>query len=147
MPRKIHLLNSHTHCRYDIETDTWTELPTMDVKRHCHESVALSNKIYAIGGKDNTYNALHSVECYDIAEDKWLPAAPLNAPRARFGCCVIRNRIYVIGGYSDLPMDTIERYDERINRWSMVILSAIYMNIGMVDMLCSFSFCILSHCR
>lgn len=107
--------------RYDVNSDTWTDLPAMNEGRHKHGSVVLANQIYAIGGRNPSEKFLGSVERYDIAHNRWSAAASLITPRAEFGCVVLRNLIYVIGGEGDDGfLHTIECYDGSIDRWCRV---------------------------
>ena len=54
---------SHAYC-YDPDTNTWSQLPNMNISRTCHSLVSLQGRLYAVGGYD-----VDSVEVFD--NDTW----------------------------------------------------------------------------
>lgn len=84
-----------------------------------HSSVILSNKIYVIGADTDAADA---VECYNIAQNRWSSVAAMRVGRRNFACAVINEHIYVLGGRnsSNQFIDTVEKYDESIDRWCLV---------------------------
>ena len=49
---------------YDPDTNTWSQLPNMNISRTCHSLVSLQGRLYAVGGYD-----VDSVEVFD--NDTW----------------------------------------------------------------------------
>jgi len=82
--------------------------------------VAAQGKLYAIGGRFNTF--AHNVsynEEYDPATDRWQEKQPL--PTARSGCAaaLFNGRIFVIGGEYDGGVFTQnEAYDPSTGQWT-----------------------------
>ena len=66
---------SHAYC-YDPDTNTWSQLPNMNIPRCGHGLVSLDGRIYAIGGKGDIiwrlggYN-VDSVEVYNADDNTW----------------------------------------------------------------------------
>ena len=61
---------------YDPDTNTWSQLPNMNIPRCGHGLVSLDGRIYAIGGKGDIiwrlggYN-VDSVEVYNPDDNTW----------------------------------------------------------------------------
>jgi N-acetylneuraminic acid mutarotase len=56
--------------KYDPETDTWTQIPDMSMKRCDMATAVIDDKIFVIGGTDRN-GATNSVECFNDEENKW----------------------------------------------------------------------------
>ena len=55
------------------------------------------------------------------ATGEWTDVAPMRIARARHAAAFLWDgRVAVLGGFSDGPLDSIEVYDPRLNRWSTV---------------------------
>ena len=52
---------------YDTDTNTWSQVPSMNIGRHGHSLVSLHGRLYAIGG----YNDVDSVEVFTPGDDNW----------------------------------------------------------------------------
>lgn len=90
--------------------------------RFNHAAAVLSERIYVVGGLDADYRYLKSAECYDPKTNAWTLLAPLNEHRGHHRCCVVSESLYVVGGYDGrIYLDTIERYDQKFNKWITVI--------------------------
>lgn len=48
--------------RYNLNTQTWEPMPSMEQRRVYLSVALLDGKIYAFGGQDEKYQALNSVE-------------------------------------------------------------------------------------
>ena len=71
--------------RFDLRTNLWETLTSMNSRRSTHELVALSAKtLYAIGGNDSS-SSLNTVEVYDVAENKWSTVGPMTLRRSSVG--------------------------------------------------------------
>ena len=92
---------------YDPVTDTWAQGTSMPTARFNISGVAISAKIYAIGGelcrRDDTRRAVSTVEIYDSARDRWTKGIDLPAPRQSLSVSIIKGRIYAIGGTTSDP--------------------------------------------
>ncbi|HEX2947439.1 MAG TPA: kelch repeat-containing protein [Clostridia bacterium] len=83
---------------YDIATDSWTTKSPMSDERLFHRLVVINNKIYSIGGYDNTNTFLLPVEEYNPATDTWSVKASMTFGRYYHCLAVIGNKVYVAGG-------------------------------------------------
>ncbi|XP_003221422.2 kelch-like protein 42 [Anolis carolinensis] len=82
------------HC-YNPSLDEWSPVASMNQKRSNFKLLAVSGKLYAIGGQ-----SLSSVECYDPEHDWWNFVASLPTPLVEFSACECKDKIYVMGGYT-----------------------------------------------
>lgn len=57
---------------YDTYADEWAEFPSLNFARHSHSAIALSDNLFAFGGRDDEFNLLGSIECLKVGSDsKW----------------------------------------------------------------------------
>jgi N-acetylneuraminic acid mutarotase len=56
--------------KYDPETDTWSPIPDMNMKRCDMATAVIDDKIFVIGGS-NSNGATNRVECLNDEEDEW----------------------------------------------------------------------------
>lgn len=85
---------SAAHC-YNPCLNEWSQLASMNQKRSNFKLLAVSGKLYAIGGQ-----SLSNVECYNPENDWWNFVASMPNPLAEFSACECKGKIYVIGGYT-----------------------------------------------
>jgi N-acetylneuraminic acid mutarotase len=88
--------------RYDIISDSWTELNSFPIRLHAPATFEFKDKIYVIGGySNNTY--IDSICVYDEFSDTWshpeLPRMP--QPRSYHKTAMIDNVLYVYGGMNN----------------------------------------------
>jgi len=57
--------------RYDSATNKWKYVSDMNVKRRTHSACVLHNKIYVVGGLNESSCAIKEIECYDPTCDTW----------------------------------------------------------------------------
>ena len=80
----------------------WTRLPSMKELRDCHAAFNLENKLYVVGGRDNSGKWINSCEVFDIENRKWSDGA--NLPNALSYPTAVTNHAHsfsvVIGGNS-----------------------------------------------
>jgi N-acetylneuraminic acid mutarotase len=81
-----------------IVEDSWTSKAPMPTARFALGVAVVNGKIYAIGGRDSSFDLVGNNERYDPESNTWETLAPMPTPRARFGIAVFQNKIYVIGG-------------------------------------------------
>ncbi|XP_063165444.1 kelch-like protein 42 [Candoia aspera] len=81
--------------RYNPWLNEWRPLASLNQPRANFKLLAVSGKLYAVGGQ-----SLSSVECYDPEQDWWTFVAPLPAPLVEFSACECKEKIYVMGGYT-----------------------------------------------
>ena len=101
-------------------------LKNLTKKKYYHGCIFLNNNIYIIGGYEHfdrtnsIPSTLKNVERYNLSKKQWQYLNGLNEARACFGQCIFNGQIFVFGGlYNDSTLDSIERYDEESNIWSL----------------------------
>jgi hypothetical protein len=57
--------------KYDPETDTWSPIPDMSMKRCVMATAVIDDRIFVIGG-ECSYEPTNRVECFNDKEDEWL---------------------------------------------------------------------------
>ncbi|CAA9989902.1 kelch protein K13, putative [Plasmodium knowlesi strain H] len=101
---------------YDRLRDTWFVSSNLNIPRRNNCGVTSNGRIYCIGGYDGSC-IIPNVEAYDHRMKAWVEIAPLNTPRSSSMCVAFENKIYVIGGTNGERLNSIEVYDEKMNKW------------------------------
>ncbi len=105
--QKIHRINLDLQVMEEVH-------PYMSSPRALGKAIAVpdENKIYLIGGQNESYSALSSVEIFTIGDSihSIEPGPPLNIPRSNFSAVLFENKIYVFGGYDQFgdPVSEVE---------------------------------------
>ena len=88
--------------RYDSNRDKWEVLDVrLKVARMYHQSVVHENLIITLGGCENYFDFLDSIEIFNTdSKQVTLIKTCLKIPRISFGCCKINSKIYIIGGFT-----------------------------------------------
>ena len=73
---------------YDPQTDRWTYVAPMNIRRSRVALVSDAGRLYAIGGYDGVQN-LNSVEVYDPDSDVWAFAPSMSAHEGGVGAALI----------------------------------------------------------
>ncbi|XP_071490292.1 kelch-like protein 12 [Diadema antillarum] len=108
---------------FNPKVSEWRTLPALDHGRRYLASVALGDRLYAIGGYDGT-SRLSSVTCLDCStlgegESGWIHLSPLSISRGLPGATAYKDLIYVAGGFDgDSRHSSVETYDPLIDRWT-----------------------------
>ncbi|NDI36498.1 kelch repeat-containing protein [Chengkuizengella sediminis] len=111
---------------YDPETNTWTELESMEATRSYFSTEVIDGKIYAIGGRGDqaggTENLpLSSVEVYNPETNTWTNVANMERERRYFKTEVMNGKIYAISGQDQVgTLNSVEEYDPSTNTWKYV---------------------------
>ena len=112
---------------YEPGFDQWKSIAKMNVVRNEHALVVADNKLFAIGGSNNIYALLSSVEQLDSLDGNWKQIKSMNQPRSCLAATVCNNFIYAIGGWSQgKSQKTVEKYDLEDHEWRYVR----NMNVG-----------------
>lgn len=86
--------------------------------RRFYGITTFNDKIWVVGGIDNSNNYLNSVEIYDPNIEKWIiDDSPIINKRHNCKLMVIKNNLYVVGGDINIDKLTIEKYDRK---WKLV---------------------------
>ena len=70
--------------RYDPGLNEWTPVCEMRFKRCFHCACVCDEKIFVIGGIDDSGNVIEEIECYDPSKDEWCIIACLQHPLVDF---------------------------------------------------------------
>jgi N-acetylneuraminic acid mutarotase len=73
--------------KYDVVTDSWTNLGLIPRPRAAHGLVILGTCIYVIGGIDQ--HSMEDCDCYDIITGKWSVCSGMLSKRKYFGVVAI----------------------------------------------------------
>jgi hypothetical protein len=93
--------------RYDIPNNKWEILNSkMNMKRCAHAAVTVGDKIYIIGGWDENYNRLNSIEIFDISSNTFQQENIPRLPIALSGMSAIAigKWIVVTGGENNVDV-------------------------------------------
>ena len=109
---------------FDPSTGVWTNINPMNEAREELGGAVLGDKLFAIGGEDNEYKFLSSVECLDLSvpNSAWTPVAPMTMPRDGFGVAVTGGKIYAIGGFGHArgSMECFDPNEGPQGQWTLI---------------------------
>lgn len=91
------LTNMDDNSRYDPETDKWTELEPMQIRRSGFSASEMNNQIYVFGGHIPA-GATTKVERYDPITNNWTSLSDMKYERSGATSIDYKNNIYVFGG-------------------------------------------------
>ena len=85
---------------YDIETEEWSIMASMDSPLAGHTVEILNNKIYVVGGIWSYSQNYTNILEYDIETDTWITKSKMPEPRFNHISEVIDGKIFISGGLS-----------------------------------------------
>ena len=111
-----------TECyKYNLTTNTWTQIASLPAKRIIAAGAAVGNFIYLMGGSDGTLYT-NTTYKYDIVGDSWSTVAPLPSTVGWGRATAYNNYIYLAGGISAATggsyLNTVYLYDATLNVWT-----------------------------
>jgi N-acetylneuraminic acid mutarotase len=112
--------------RYDVPTDTWSDLPPMPEGRGAGGLVRLGRQLHFFGGLDNTFHDRGEHWVLDLDSGTgWTIAAPMPNPRNHFGYTDLGGLAYAIGGQylgneTTDNQDEVDAYDPGTDTWTAV---------------------------
>ena len=77
---------------YDADTDTWSEVASMNYNRSSFAAVVVDQYIFVLGGLNTT-----TVERFDTRTSRWELMPAMNMKRLNFGAAQVCGFIYVVG--------------------------------------------------
>lgn len=106
---------------YDPSMDTWKNKTPMPTPRAMSSAVAIGNKIYVFGGR-NESGITNKVEVYDTGSDSWTRAAEMPDEKWNHMVAVVDGKIYVIGGITGTGSQrkstgSVDVYDPAGDSW------------------------------
>ena len=99
-----------------VDNGMWITASNMTTARRELTSSVVDNKIYCIGGYNNTY--LNKNECYNTTAGGWETKANMTTARYGLVSSVVNDKIYCIGGYNGSNLNKNECYDSSSDTWS-----------------------------
>ncbi|KAH9507130.1 Kelch-like protein 10 [Dermatophagoides farinae] len=135
---------SSTIKTFDIRSRQWFQFRPLDddYPRVYHKLVNLGNKIYIIGGSDETRSfhcavcyrnryiivcgghngneRLRSVEIYDCKLNHWHYLPSMQSIRSDASAVIYNDCIYVAGGIDLFPLNSMEYYSFVTNQWTII---------------------------
>ena len=84
-------------CRYDPETNTWSDVPSLKMAVTSPAVVACDGALYVTGGailEDG--DGIELVQKYDTKTWKWTEVSGMLIPRSGSAACVLNGYIYVV---------------------------------------------------
>lgn len=104
----------------------WKQLASMSTPRSSHTCEVMDGLIYVVGGGDGK-DWLSSAEVYDPKKNVWRSIEDLSAKRWKCGLVHLGGYLYAVGGMDSpragfwgAPLNTVERYCPRTNKWTSV---------------------------
>jgi N-acetylneuraminic acid mutarotase len=82
----------------EIVENSWVSKAPMQEARSGLGVAVVNGEIYAIGGRNASFDIVSTNEIYAPSIDNWTTLVPMPTPRLRFGIAICQNKIYVIGG-------------------------------------------------
>ena len=115
--------------KLDLNTNTWSSLPDLPVTLDYCSAVTLNNKIYIVGGEDNSSDnqLLNAPVIFDPAANSYSTGAGMPVPVFGPSATVYNGYVIVHGGYNRYKQDTsyfaveapyIQVYDPVGNSWT-----------------------------
>jgi RNA polymerase sigma factor (sigma-70 family) len=104
----------------DPQDEGWAKRADMTTTRSALSASTVNGKVYAIGGIDQAWNALLTVEEYDPSIDKWARKADMPTARIWLSASELNGKIYAIGGAPGIwggDLSAVEEYDPVADKW------------------------------
>jgi predicted transcriptional regulator/N-acetylneuraminic acid mutarotase len=110
---------------YDLENDTWLQLPPLPKNRTALVAASLAEEAYAMGGYDPAVS-IPSSEVYQLnmTTATWSSAPPMPTARYGLGGASVGGKIYALGGVISPQTDSppvltaaVEEFDPRTGSW------------------------------
>lgn len=92
----------------------WARRGDMPRRLAQHTAVAIGNKIYVMGGTDESNTMSDAVHIYDTDSDAWSLGMPMPAARSNHAAAALAGHIFVLGGLSN----AVWEYDPSSNTWA-----------------------------
>ncbi|KAM4020414.1 kelch-like protein 4 [Anomaloglossus baeobatrachus] len=106
--------------KYDLRTDSWIQVSTMNGRRLQFGVAVIDNKLYVVGGRDGLKTS-NTVECFNPINKVWTIMPPMSTHRHGLGVAVLEGPMYAVGGHDGWSyLNTVERWDPQARQWNYV---------------------------
>ncbi|XP_063794453.1 kelch-like protein 4 [Pseudophryne corroboree] len=106
--------------KYDLRTNSWIQIGTMNSRRLQFGVAVIDNKLYVVGGRDGLKTS-NTVECFNPITKVWSVMPPMSTHRHGLGVAVLEGPMYAVGGHDGWSyLDTVERWDPQARQWNYV---------------------------
>uniref|UniRef100_A0A8C1GCW5 Kelch-like family member 4 n=1 Tax=Cyprinus carpio TaxID=7962 RepID=A0A8C1GCW5_CYPCA len=106
--------------KYDLRTNRWIQVGSMNGRRLQFGVAVIDNKLYVVGGRDGLKTS-NMVECYNPITKVWSTMPPMSTHRHGLGIAVLEGPMYAVGGHDGWSyLNTVERWDPQARQWNYV---------------------------
>ncbi|KAE8584557.1 hypothetical protein XENTR_v10021014 [Xenopus tropicalis] len=106
--------------KYDLRTNSWIQISTMNGRRLQFGVAVIDNKLYVVGGRDGLKTS-NTVECFNPVTKVWSIMPPMSTHRHGLGVAVLEGPMYAVGGHDGWSyLNTVERWDPQARQWNYV---------------------------
>nr|XP_028571274.1 kelch-like protein 4 isoform X1 [Podarcis muralis] len=106
--------------KYDLRTNSWIQIGTMNGRRLQFGVAVIDNKLYIVGGRDGLKTS-NTVECFNPVTKAWTVMPPMSTHRHGLGVAMLEGPMYAVGGHDGWSyLNTVERWDPQARQWNYV---------------------------
>uniref|UniRef100_A0A8C4U4F2 Kelch like family member 4 n=1 Tax=Falco tinnunculus TaxID=100819 RepID=A0A8C4U4F2_FALTI len=106
--------------KYDLRTNSWIQIGTMNGRRLQFGVAVIDNKLYIVGGRDGLKTS-NIVECFNPITKVWTIMPPMSTHRHGLGVAMLEGPMYAVGGHDGWSyLNTVERWDPQARQWNYV---------------------------
>ncbi|KAJ7310500.1 hypothetical protein JRQ81_007422 [Phrynocephalus forsythii] len=106
--------------KYDLRTNSWVQIGTMNGRRLQFGVAVIDNKLYIVGGRDGLKTS-NTVECFNPVTKAWTVMPPMSTHRHGLGVAMLEGPMYAVGGHDGWSyLNTVERWDPQARQWNYV---------------------------
>ncbi|XP_054852384.1 kelch-like protein 4 isoform X2 [Eublepharis macularius] len=106
--------------KYDLRTNSWIQIGTMNGRRLQFGVAVIDNKLYIVGGRDGLKTS-NTVECFNPVTKAWIVMPPMSTHRHGLGVAMLEGPMYAVGGHDGWSyLNTVERWDPQARQWNYV---------------------------
>ncbi|NXJ91195.1 KLHL4 protein, partial [Corythaixoides concolor] len=106
--------------KYDLRTNSWMQIGTMNGRRLQFGVAVIDNKLYIVGGRDGLKTS-NIVECFNPITKVWTIMPPMSTHRHGLGVAMLEGPMYAVGGHDGWSyLNTVERWDPQARQWNYV---------------------------
>ncbi len=104
---------------YDPQVDSWSQLASPSEARGFAAAATLETRLFYAGGYDGNQE-LSTCEVYVPEDDRWEGCTAMLQPRGGLSLTSLGGQIYAIGGGWQTVLGFNERYNPRIDEWTVL---------------------------